>query len=194
MKAIILLGTLKKDTQSNTQVLSEFFTEHLAERGVKSEVVRLVDYRILPGTSSDMGEGDAWPAVFQKVLDADIVIFATPIWWGTYSSEIQRVIERLDAVHDDIMQGKPSPLEGKVGGIIITGASDGAEHIIGMIANFFGNIGLSLPPFASLSVLWSGHEKGNKLSRDELLEKYKEEYTDTARTMVKQLMSSCEKR
>jgi len=100
-----------------------------------------------------MGDGDEWPLVLEKVLDADIIVFATPIWWGNQSSEIQRIIERLDHLHDEILEGKTSRLARKVGGIIITGDSDGAQHIIANIANFFNAVGITLPPFASLSVL-----------------------------------------
>ena len=70
-------------------------------------------------------------------MAADIVIFATPVWWGIQSSFIQRVIERLDEVHDEIMDTGKSKLTNKVTGIIVTGDSDGAEHIISNLANFF---------------------------------------------------------
>ncbi len=187
MKAIILQGSLKKEAQSNTQVLSEFFSDKLAERDIDCEIVRLVERAILPGTYADMGDRDEWPDILAKIIAADIVIFATPIWWSNHSSEIQRVIERLDAVHDQILAGEKSPLEGKVGGVLITGDSDGAQKIIGSVANFFNAIGLSLPPYASLSVLWEGQEKGADTTREELLQKYEQDYAETASKMVEQL-------
>ncbi len=186
MKAIILLATLKKEGLSNTEVLSEFFREKLVEHGIACDIIRLVNYRILPGTYSDMGPGDDWPEILNRIIAADLVLFATPIWWNNMSSEMQKVIERLDHLHDGILEGRPSPLEGKAGGVLITGDSDGAQQIIGSIANFFNAIGLVLPPFASLSVLWEGQRKGADTTRDELLEKYRE-YDSTAETMISQL-------
>jgi multimeric flavodoxin WrbA len=50
----------------------------------------------------------------------DIVVFATPVWWGIQSSLIQRVIERLDEIHDEIMESGKSKLTNKVAGIIVT--------------------------------------------------------------------------
>lgn len=194
MKAVILLGTLKKDETSHTEVLCEFFSEYLQKEKAETEMIRLVDHHILPGTYTDMGKGDAWPAIFKKIIAADILILATPIWWNNYSSEIQRVIERLDEVHDDIMEGKKSKLEGKTGGILITGDSDGAQHIIAGIANFYNAMGLLLPPFATLSVLWHGHGKNKKTTRAELLKKYKKDYHDTARKMASQLVTFSEKK
>ena len=66
------------------------------------EIVRLADYNIKPGTHTNV-DSDNWPAILEKILDSDIIIFATPIWWGIQSSLIQRVIERLDEFHDEIM-------------------------------------------------------------------------------------------
>lgn len=193
LSAVILLGTLKKTEQSNTEILSEFFVERLSKRSVACEIVRLVDHKILPGTYSDMGEGDEWPGILEKILASDIVIFATPIWWSGQSSEIQRVIERLDELHDEIMEGRPSRLEGKAGGVIITGDSDGAQHIIANLANFFNAIGLELPPFASLSVLAKEHRKGIRTSRTKLLAKYEKEYGKTADQMADQLIKASSK-
>ncbi len=84
----------------------------------------------------DMGSGDDWLTILSKIVASDIIIFATPIWWSNESSEMQNVIERLDKVHDEILAGQTLRLEGKVGGIVITGDSHGAQHIIGNIVNF----------------------------------------------------------
>ncbi|GEO11088.1 flavodoxin family protein [Segetibacter aerophilus] len=188
MKAIILLATLKKEGLSNTQVLSEFLGEHLRKQKVEVEIIKLVQHNILPGTYDNMGAGDEWPAILAKIIAADIIIFATPIWWSNMSSEMQKVIERLDNIHDEILEGKPSRLENKVGGIVITGDSDGAQHIIADVANFFNAIGIILPPYSTLSVMYEGQAKGTKTSREELWKKYEQEYTSTAEKMVSQLL------
>lgn len=187
MKAIILLGTLKHSGLSNTEVLSEFFVEKASAQGIDCEIIKVVNENILPGTFFDMGEGDGWPAIMQRLERADAIIFATPIWWGSHSSEIQKVIERLDAVHDEILAGKESRLINKVGGIIITGDSDGAENIIGTFANFFTSIGMTLPPYTALSVLWEGQAKGKDTSREALWKKYEDEYASVTDQMITQL-------
>lgn len=188
MKATILLGTLKKSGLSNTETLCEFLSGRMARQGIRSETVKLVDYAVLPGTYSDMGEGDEWPGLLEKVLGSEIVILATPIWWGNQSSEIQRIIERLDELHDEVLAGKPSRLEGKVGGIVITGDSDGAEHVISNLCNFFNAVGLLIPPYTTLSVLWERQAKGKNPTREELLGKYESDYAETADKMIRQLL------
>ena len=155
LRAIFLLATLKHKRAgqefSHTETLSQVVIECLSEYNVRSEIVRLVDYDIPAGTKSNMGKGDEWPGILKKILAADIIVFATPIWWGIQSSLMQRVIERLDELHSELLETGKSRLTNKVGGIVITGEEDGEQHITGNIANFFMNIGLLLPPHCAVS-------------------------------------------
>lgn len=188
MKAIVLLATLKRRGLSNTATLCEFLVERMWRAGIECETIKLVERRIPPGTYSDMGGGDEWPRILRKILNADIVIFATPIWWSNQSSLMQRVIERLDELHDHVMSGKPSGLEGKAAGIVITGDSDGAQAIIGNLCNFFNGVGLLVPPYGTLSVLWEEQAKGKHPTRAALMRKYEKDYGKTAERMIQQLV------
>jgi multimeric flavodoxin WrbA len=190
MKTIILLGTLKTSGLSNTQTLSEFFASQIRQQGSECEIIKLVDYNILPGTYTKMAAGDDWPIILDKIIGSQIVIFATPIWWGNHSSQIQQVIERLDHIHDNILAGKNSVLEGKVGGILITGDSDGAQHIIGNICNFWSAIGIKIPPYCTLSVMSEKQAKGAQTTREELMEIYEKQYASTAQKMARQLLDN----
>jgi len=190
MRALILLGTLKKSGLSNTATLCEFLARRMERQGITCETVRLVEHSIKAGTYSDMGAGDEWPGILRRILDVEILVFATPIWWGNQSSEIQRVIERLDELHDEILAGKPSRLDGKLAAIVITGDSDGAEQIIGHLCNFFNAIGLLIPPYATLSVLSERQAKSASPTREELLSMYESDYAATADKLIAQLLSS----
>ncbi|MES2454767.1 MAG: flavodoxin family protein [Bacteroidota bacterium] len=185
MKAIILLGTLKNKGRSNTEVLTDFAISYLAKQSIECEIIRLVEYNILPGTYINLETPDDFPEIYEKIKAADILFFATPIWWNNHSSEIQRVIERLDEVYDQILDGKESPLEGKFGGVIVTGDSDGVEHITGNISNFFLSIGINVPAYSSLGVIWEGHGKKKKTTKSALLKYYKKEYSSDAEAMAK---------
>lgn len=187
MKAVILLGTLKREGISNTETLVEFLIEYLKKEEIETETIKTVMYNIPPGTSTNMGAGDEWPSIYNKLTEADIIIFATPIWWGNYSSETQKAIERLDEVNDIIRSGNPSPLADKVVGVVITGDSDGSQHIIGTISNFINGLGMYLPPYASLSVQMGIHSKTKNPTQEELREKYEEMYAETAETMARSL-------
>ena len=75
LNALILNCTLKKSPEpSNTQALIDIVTGHFDELGVEHETLRPVDYEIPFGVVSDMGDGDEWPQILEKVLAADILI------------------------------------------------------------------------------------------------------------------------
>ena len=187
LKAVMLVASLKKSPEvSNTEAMCSVLADHLKkEGGVKSEIIRLVDYNILPGLSRNMGPGDEWPKIIPKLLKADIIIFATPIWWGIQSSLMQRVIERLDTENDTLLKTGISPFASKVGGIVVTGAEDGAQHIIGNLLNFMSWNGLTIPPAPSLS--WLGDPGAT--TREEIKQRFDSGYTKTmAETMARNLV------
>ena len=187
MKAIILLATLKNKGRSNTETLVEFLGKELTKQNIEFEVVKLANHHIVPGTYTHMEIEDDWPAIYNKILEAEILLFATPIWWNNHSSELQRCIERLDEVYDIILKGEDSPLDGKIGGVIVTGDSDGVEHITGNIANFFCSIGVTVPPYTSLGVIWERHAKDAKKTKAQLLKYYKDNYAEDAQAMAESL-------
>lgn len=50
---------------------------------------------------------------------ADIIVFATPIWFGARSSILQLIIERLIGSYSDSDDNGRWSMYGKVGGIIV---------------------------------------------------------------------------
>ena len=71
----------------------------MEKHGVAVDVVRAIDHDIATGVWPDMREHgwatDDWPAIFEKVLAADILVLAGPIWLGDNSSVMKKVHERL---------------------------------------------------------------------------------------------------
>jgi len=152
----MLVGTLKaKPHESNTEVLCEVLADELAVHDITSDIIRLADFRIEPGIETYSKKKDDWPKILKRVLAADIVVFGTPVWWGNQSSLMQRIIERMDALNDELLETGISPFSNKVGGIVVTGAEDGAQHIIGNLCNFMIWNSMTIPPYASLSYLGS---------------------------------------
>jgi multimeric flavodoxin WrbA len=94
MKALIINCTLKKSPSiSNTQALIDKAVKILHNENVETEVVRLVDYNIKPGTATDEGDGDEWPLILEKIKRCNIFIIGTPVWVGRLASTAQRIIE-----------------------------------------------------------------------------------------------------
>jgi multimeric flavodoxin WrbA len=146
IRALALNCTLKPGKQvSNTAALLDVVTAALADWAVPTETVRVLDYDVRPGVSSDEGDGDQWPRLREKVLAADILVMGTPTWLGQPSSVAKRVLERMDAMlseTDD--QGRPVAYN-KVAGVVVTGNEDGAHHVISEINGALVDIGFTVP-------------------------------------------------
>ena len=150
LKALAFNCSLKSssaETSSTEALLSQLISQ-LHRNGVETEVVRAVDHDIKPGTDHDMGNGDAWPAIRAKLLAADIVVIATPIWLGQPSSVAKRVLERIDAFIEELDEKNRMPTFGKVGLVAIVGNEDGAHHVAAEIYQAMNDLGFSLAPTA----------------------------------------------
>ena len=87
LKALFLNCTLKKSPEiSNTQALIDKVAALMTPMGVECETVRLVDYKIAFGIESDMGDGDEWPKIYQKIKEADILVH--PQWSQPIPSDL----------------------------------------------------------------------------------------------------------
>jgi len=87
LNALFINCTLKPSPEiSHTQGLIEVSAAIMSKQGVRTETVRAVDHDIATGVWPDMTEhgaaSDAWPQLYPKVLAADILVIAGPIWLG----------------------------------------------------------------------------------------------------------------
>jgi NADPH-dependent FMN reductase len=91
LRALALNCTLKASPEgSSCELLLSELLARLGEHGVEGEIVRAVELNIKPGVSSDEGEGDDWPGLRERILEADIFVLGTPIWLGHPSSVCDR--------------------------------------------------------------------------------------------------------
>lgn len=147
LQVLVLNASLKHEPDiSNTEELSQLVLEHMKEHIESSEIIRLADKTIAVGLGYKESEDDEWPDIVAKIKAADIVIFATPIWWGGRSSLMQRVIERLDSLDEEYISSGRSALLNKVAGIVITGSEDGAQATLGSIMEVLTFMNFTLPP------------------------------------------------
>ncbi len=98
-----------------------------------------------PGVVSEaVSERDEWPALYAKVIAADILIIAAPTWLGQQSSISKRVLERMDALLSETKRdGRPIAYD-KVAGVVVTGNEDGAHHCIAEISGALIDIGYTI--------------------------------------------------
>lgn len=132
-------------------LLAGEFKKHAIEL---AETIRIADFNVKPGVSSDEGDGDDWPDIRSRILKADILIFGTPIWLGQSSSIAQRVLERMDAFLGETDDAGRMPSFNKVAVAAIVGNEDGAHRVTADLFQALNDVGWTIP--AAASCYWVG--------------------------------------
>lgn len=159
LKALFFNCTLKKSPgTSNTEGLIKLSQSIMQQQGVATEVLRPIDHKIATGVYPDMRKQgwdyDEWPEIWKKVLDADILVIAGPIWLGDNSSVTKQIIERLYGQSGETNEQGQYVYYGKVGGCLITGNEDGVKHCAMNVLYSLQHIGCTIPPQADAG--WIG--------------------------------------
>jgi multimeric flavodoxin WrbA len=159
LRALFINCTLKRSPErSNTEGLIEVSRHILEKQGVAVEVIRAIDHDIATGVWPDMTEhgweSDEWPALQEKVMAADILVIAGPIWLGDNSSVTKKVIERLYANSSILNEAGQYAYYGRVGGCVITGNEDGVKHCAMNVLYSLQHLGYTVPPQADAG--WIG--------------------------------------
>ena len=159
LTAVFLNCTLKPSPEpSHTEGLLQVSKAIMETNGVSVEMIRAVDHDIAPGVYPDMTahgfERDDWPAIYEKVRAAHILVLGTPIWLGEKSSVCTRVIERLYGESGRLNDQGQYAYYGKVGGCIVTGNEDGIKHCAMSVLYGLQHLGCVIPPQADAG--WIG--------------------------------------
>jgi multimeric flavodoxin WrbA len=159
LRALFINCTLKRSPErSHTQGLIDLSAAIMKRNGVAVDTLRAVDHDIAVGVWPDMTEhgwpSDAWPQIYPRVLAADILVLAGPIWLGDNSSVMKQVIERLYANSHLLNEAGQYAYYGRIGGCLITGNEDGVKHCAMNILYSLQHLGYTIPPQADAG--WIG--------------------------------------
>lgn len=159
LRALYISCTLKRSPElSHTEGLAERSMAIMRRNGIEVELLRAVDHEIPVGVYPDMTEHgydrDDWPAIFEKVEAANILVLCMPIWLGEKSSVCTKVVERLygnSHLLNDLGQYR---YYGRVGGCLVTGNEDGVKHCAMNTLYSLQHLGYVIPPQADAG--WIG--------------------------------------
>ena len=159
LKAVIFNTSLKKEeAKSHTKLLLSVAGDIMSRNKVEVEYIHVASQQIAVGVYPDMTEHgwerDEWPALWEKVAAADILIIGTPIWLGEVSSLCRVLIERLYAMSGMLNEKGQSIFYGKTGGAVVTGNEDGIKHCASGILYGLSHLGYTIPPQADCG--WIG--------------------------------------
>ena len=156
MKFLIVNDSLTPNEQSNTFTLCEMVKLAFEKLNHECEIVTVRDLNYTPSTKDI---DDDMRTVINKMFKVDGVVFATPIWWGTQSSYIQSVIERMDFIDSWSIDNGYKPFYCKVFGTIVSGSGDGFQHIHGNCYNFASMLGFTTPPGCNIESAAQGRDE-----------------------------------
>lgn len=155
LNVLALNCTLKAgDEASSTEKMLSLTLDKLKPFGGHGEIVRVAALNIKPGVTSDEGEGDEWPKLRRRILDADILLLGSPVWMGQPSSVCKRVLERMDAFLGEKDDEGRMPSYGAVAGVCVVGNEDGAHHVSAELYQALNDVGYTLP--ANAVSYWVG--------------------------------------
>lgn len=185
---------------SNTYYLMQKAFDSLSPQDVEKEIVIASELRLRPcdhhySMNSRMcvhpclitqtDSKDEMKKIYNGILAADIVIFATPIYWGNCSQLTQLIIERLNSLENMNSVHHQVLIKNKIGAFMILGHEDGYQHVAGGLMNFFTEMGLIFPPQAYGA--WVGESDENTgidRKRIETDENIQEIFIDVAQNAV----------
>lgn len=115
MKTAILFGSPRKD--GNTRMLTDAFADALKSRETDVRFLYLNDLNIRPcqGCLSCAEEGvcrinDDMRDIGKYVMESDLVVYATPVYWWAPSAQLKLVMDRslifLDKDYNSRVKGK----------------------------------------------------------------------------------------
>jgi len=157
MKVIGIVGSPR--VGGNTETLTRIALEEIEKEGIDTELIRLAEKQIEPcdgcrtcATNGKCHIKDDFNHLYSKMVKADGIILATPVYYGAATPQMVSLISRFYAA-----RGKP--LKNKVGGPIIVGRRAGHNFTFAQLMFFFMISEMIVPGSTYWNVAF-GREKG----------------------------------
>jgi multimeric flavodoxin WrbA len=166
MKVIGIVGSPRKG--GNTETLTAHTLKAIAEEGLETELISLSGLDIKPCNACRACakeercpiEDDLFP-IYLKMREADGIILASPVYYGSATALIKALMER--AGH--ISQSGRETFKGKVGGPLVVARRAGQNFTVAQLTFWFEILGMVVPGSTYWNIAF-GREIGD-VSKDE---------------------------
>jgi len=165
MRKIKVLGlcTSARGKESNSYYLMKLAFDALKDGDVEKEIIVASELNLKPCEHhysidakmcvhpcliTQMDKKDEMVKIYDGILNSDVVIFSTPVYWGSHSQLMQLIVERLNSLENANSVHGQIIVKNKIGGLMILGHEDGYQHVAGGLMNFLTMMGLIFPPQA----------------------------------------------
>jgi multimeric flavodoxin WrbA len=136
--------------------------DHVETFGGEAQIIRLAGKKLAPcaGCYSQEEKACVFPCIhadddtnqiLEEIMKADALAFATPIYWGSVSSLLRILIEKMTVLENDRWNiydrtGR-DPVEGKPYVLLATQISEGASLALSQMVWSLNNMGLIFLPY-----------------------------------------------
>ena len=196
---------------SHSKMMLQEILDHLSAKGAESTMIdakalnlyecagyysRGQTECIFPCKTSIGRQDDQMKKIYRALLENDIVIWATPIRWGMYSSLIKKIIERMNCIENMQSVFGVKLIENKVAGFVTIGHEDGAQNTAGLLAMTMSAMGWNIPPHAMCYFVGGADEQteldDERIARNQVHE-LAEVLAESSFTLAQKLTSKTEK-
>lgn len=149
MKILALIGSPRKE--GNTQALISEVVRGAMSVGASCQVINVCDLAIAPcrgcESCSRIGtcvQKDDMLDMYPKILDSDVLVIGSPVYWWGPSAQIKTFMDRMFAL---VQQGGRERFKGKKAGIVTPYGDtdpDTPEHLLGMFRKAFDHLGIDI--------------------------------------------------
>ena len=93
--------------------------------------------------------GDAFGSIVWDLLEADAVLFGTPVYWYSPSALLKTLLERMTSLENM----EAFMMRGKVAGVIVVGEEGGAVQTASSLLITLTEMGFVIPPIGAVYLL-----------------------------------------
>lgn len=106
------------------------------------ELIDLQDCSVLPYAYNTPRRDDDFIAIVQRMIEADRMVFATPVYWYAMSAEMKTFVDRLTNLLNEAHKSYASALVGKKVDLVVTGSDilipNGFTVPFNLVSIYFG--------------------------------------------------------
>ncbi|MFC2024180.1 flavodoxin family protein [Chloroflexota bacterium] len=162
MKALAIVGSQRKN--GNTEIVARHTLKAIEEEGLKTELISLSGLDIKGCNDCEVCKkeercsinDDLWP-IYIKMKEADAIILASPVYFGSATPELKALMDRVGCV----AYWNNGIFEGKVGGPLVVAERSGQQFTIAQINFWFHILGFFIPGSKIYWNLAFGLKKGD---------------------------------
>lgn len=167
MKAIAVVGSPRQ--HGNTEILSSHALKAIADEGIETELITLAGKEIKPcdvcNACIEKGEciiQDDFSPVFDKMVEANGIILASPVYFGSCTALLKALMERAGWL------SKPQKrlFNLKVGGPLVVARRAGHNFTVAEINFWFHIMGMIVPGSTYWNIA-SGFDPGEVANDEE---------------------------